>query len=223
MSSELMRDIINALNEASKDEPYRLENPINDPHVSYDYAGSTKAKTAAGEYSKVTATVTHDLSGVYTRLAKKFKEIDELNKQMQAIRDEANDIAKGKIEDLFSANDALLTRYIDTKSLVITMSKDQEEQRSEVETFDKEGFVAGLFELLSEDMQPEIEKLLKLNTKITTKVRAAQKGRVGVKLKEATIFDKIKEYGKRIYNVVIRKMNKYDQKLAKLKKDTGVT
>lgn len=202
-------------------------NIVEDP-LEYDkeYAGSTKKKTAAGEYSKVTATITSHLSGKYTRMANQFEEIDLLEKQLNELSANAKDTAKEMVEELFDAGDALLTRYVDTKSLVITMSKDQVATDTQIESFDVDGFIDGLTELLDDEMRPAIEQLIKAHTTIKTKTRAAQRGKISVKQKivkedMASFWKKVKNYAGRVASSVMNKANRYEQSLEKLKSSAG--
>lgn len=197
-----------------------VESKESIPHEK-EYAGSTKAKTAAGEFSKVTATITGQLSGKYTRMAKRFEEIDRLTKKLEEIRGYANDDAKNLVEELFDAEDQFLTRYVDTRSLVITMSKDQPKQTTQTEQFDVDGFVAGLMDLLDEELKPAVEALIKSHTKISTKTRAAQKGRISVKMKESATMDKIVSFVEKVKSYVMRRLDRFDNKFDKLVQQTN--
>ena len=137
--SEDMRKLINIV------ESYR--NVLNEariednPDVKYELAGATKAKTAAEEFSKITAFISGKTSELFTKLAKKFSEIDRLTKRIQQLRDEVNQEAKDQIDALFNAEDEVYTRYIETVSLSITMSKAIEEQRTQTSNLNVDAFI----------------------------------------------------------------------------------
>lgn len=194
-----------------------LINIVESDDIEYTRTGSTKAKTAAGDFSKITATVSGRISEKFTKLATKFKQIDSLNKQMQSLRDEANDEAKMHVEELFLAEDAVLTRYINTKSLAITMSKDQEESEVSTTSFDTSGFVADLYELLDDDLEPVIKKLIEVHTKTNVKIRAAQKGKISVKLGESSVLGKLAGFMRNLVLKVTARMQRYDSKLDAIK------
>jgi arsenate reductase-like glutaredoxin family protein len=193
--SDSMRDLINI---------------VESDDIEYTRTGSTKAKTAAGDFSKITATVSGRISEKFTKLATKFK-------QMQSLRDEANDEAKMHVEELFLAEDAVLTRYINTKSLAITMSKDQEESEVSTTSFDTSGFVADLYELLDDDLEPVIKKLIEVHTKTNVKIRAAQKGKISVKLGESSVLGKLAGFMRNLVLKVTARMQRYDSKLDAIK------
>lgn len=208
-NSTKMRGLLNKLNEA-----------VNPEDVTYARAGATKAKTAAGDFNKITATLSDHTSGDFTKIAKKFDAIDDLNKQIESLRKEANDAIKVQIASLFKAEDSVYTRYIETKSLTIMMAKDQEESVTDVTTVNYKGFTDAIFELLDDDLQPIIENLLTAHTKVTAKTKAAQLGRVTVtnkKLGESTVVDKVKAFVDRVWRAVASKMSAYDSKLAQIK------
>jgi hypothetical protein len=198
---------------------------INNPDVSYELAGTTKAKTAAEEFSKITAYISGRTSEWFTKLAKKFKQIDDLNKQMNELRNEANQEAKDALGDLFNAEDEIYTRYVDTVSLSITMSKAIEAKTTTTETLFIDDFLADLMKLVDTDLLPAVTALVTQHTKITTRTSAAQQGRVTVNLPkpEPTAETALNEDGMRekIANFVakfsakIMKFNsRYDDKLA---------
>jgi arsenate reductase-like glutaredoxin family protein len=191
--SDSMRDLINI---------------VESDDIEYTRTGSTKAKTAAGDFSKITATVSGRISEKFTKLATKFKQIDSLNKQMQS---------KMHVEELFLAEDAVLTRYINTKSLAITMSKDQEESEVSTTSFDTSGFVADLYELLDDDLEPVIKKLIEVHTKTNVKIRAAQKGKISVKLGESSVLGKLAGFMRNLVLKVTARMQRYDSKLDAIK------
>ena len=190
----------------------------DNPDVSYELSGTTKKNTLAGIFAKIAATVKGRTSEQYTKLAKKFMEIDVLTKQLGEMRDAANEEAKDMIEQLFDAEDAVYTRYIDTVSLAITMSKDQEATSSESSDLNVNGFLEELMTLVGNDLQPAVEKLLVQHTKITTKTRAGQRGRVSVKLptpiQESEMTDKIVNYANVFAGKVMNFLGRYDKKLA---------
>jgi uncharacterized protein YdcH (DUF465 family) len=219
--SEDMRKLINIV------ESYR--NVLNEariednPDVKYELAGATKAKTAAEEFSKITAFISGKTSELFTKLAKKFSEIDRLTKRIQQLRDEVNQEAKDQIDALFNAEDEVYTRYIETVSLSITMSKAIEEQRTQTSNLNVDAFITDVLALVGEDLQPTVEKLLEQHTKISTKIRAAQQGRVSVKIPESTLNEsdvlaKVSNFVKGFAAKVMRWAEGYDSKLSNIAK-----
>lgn len=205
-----MRKLINLLEARMTDNP----------DVSYDLEGETKAKTLSGEFSKITATVTGPSSAQFTRLANKFKKIDEFNKEIKQLRDTANAEAKQHIEELFDAEDAVLTRYIDTVSLAITMAKDTPEREEEDEVFEAEDFLEELYEMVDDNLVPMIQQLKEKHTKIENTVVSGRKGTLKVKTKEAAgavDYSKLEQLADTLGEIVDIKMSQYDQKLQQLK------
>jgi hypothetical protein len=77
--------------------------------------------------TKVTATVSGAMSGKYTKLAMNLQKIDMLTGEIKALQEEAKQSRREDIAGLFDAEDAVLTRVIDTKSAIFTLSKDPKE------------------------------------------------------------------------------------------------
>ena len=197
---------------------------IDNPDVSYELAGTTKAKTAAKEFSKITAYVSGRTSEWFTKLAKKFKQIDDLNKQLTELRDEANQEAKDALDALFDAEDEIYTRYVETVSLSITMSKAIQARTTTTEALDIDGFLEDLMQLVDADLLPVVQALVVQHTKIKTKTSAAQQGRVSVTLpkpeptEESTLTeDKVREkianFVARFSAKIMKFATRYDSKL----------
>jgi len=191
------------------------------PDYKYVSTGKTKGKTAAGEFSKVTATVSGKSSAALTRLAKKFNEINQLNKRIKILRDDANQEAKDQIAEVFDAEDAAYTRYIDTVSLGISMSKDIEQTDVDVIDVDRVSFINELFDVVDAELLPVISDLLKKHTKITRKIKVAQQGRLTVKLPEGvlneSVWSVISKLSKKIYKMTLGRLRRYDAKLDDIK------
>jgi hypothetical protein len=187
----------------------------DNPDVSYALAGSTKAKTAAEEFSKITAKVSGRTSESFTKLAKKLMDIEMLNKQIGQLRDEVSADAKTSIEDLFDAEDEVYTRYIDTVSLSITMSKSIEESSTETSALNVDGFLEDLMILVDGNLRPAVELLLSNHTKVSTKIRAAQKGRVTTKLPilEDNVSTMVANFISTFTGKVMKFVTGYDRKL----------
>ena len=164
------------------------EDRRHDPEVEYELAGTSQAKTARGEFDRITATVTGKASGAFTKLAKKFREIDDLNKELTELRNKTNDEVKQQIEGFFEAGDAIYTRVIETRSLTIRMAKDVQAATKEERKFDFEGFLSDmrtLLESVDQSLIPAMEQLVKAHTQVIEKTTPHKKGAVAVNLKDS--------------------------------------
>lgn len=206
-----MRDLINIIEARQTDNP----------DFEYELTGTTKGKTAAGDYSKIRATVKGKSSAALTRLAKKFNEINELNKQIDELRNEANQEAKDQIESVFDAEDEAYTRYIDTVSLSIMMSKNIEQSEVTQVDVDRVAFINELFDVVDGELLPVIRNLLEKHTTIQTKIMPAQQGRLKVTIPEGMltegVWDAIKNIVGKLYKSTMRKLSRYDNKVADIK------
>lgn len=186
--------------------------------------------------------VTLELSGkdseITTKLAKKYKEIKDLESQLSEMRDSANLEAKKHLVSYFDAEDEVLTRVLETVSMTLTMSKKTVEEK---DVINFEGFYNELLTLL-----PELEDKLKtLLTTYTTveknekspalrvklngeepnedKVKkAAKKALSKESIQESSAFmNKVQEMGSRLLNIFKVWGVQFDKKLNVLKQKMG--
>ena len=215
-----MRKLMEAVAALSEGQNFSEARRLDDPDVSYDLQGDTKSKTLSQEFTKITATITGPTSAHFTRLAKKFKQIDDMNKEIKALRDSANKEAKQHIEELFDAQDATLTRYIDTVSLSITMAKDTKDREDVDVDFAVEEFFGELYKLVDQSLIPAIEQLKEKHTMIEKKIIAGRKGALKVTTKESitqSLLSKIQQFASTLGEVTSIKMSEYDQRLNQLR------
>lgn len=93
---------------------------IGNPDVEYNTTGKTKT----GAIDRVTAKVSGNISGKFTRLMQKLQRIEVLSEELERTKEEVKQSSKEDVAALFDVEDAVLTRVIETKSVILTMSKD---------------------------------------------------------------------------------------------------
>ncbi len=130
---------------------------VRQVHSEIEY----KEKKVKGILDRVTAILSGNKSGAFTRLAQRYQRLDRLTKLMKMERDKLNAETKLKVKDLFDAEDELLTRVVDTAKIAVTLSKTQEQT---FENIDIESYVAEL-----EQLMPGLEEqIAALRAKYTT-------------------------------------------------------
>lgn len=198
-----------------------VEGKASNPDVDYAYAGKTKKATDAGDYTQITATVTGSKSAVFTKLSKQYKVMDMIEKRLTERRKEWNEKVKSRVEDLFDAEDELLTRYVDTVSMALTLSKDTLPSTTETETLDVEGFLNALYGLIDDTLVPKVKELEQAYTKIEEKTTPGRRGGLRAKMKESANEDvsSIASTFKHEADVVVAD---FDAKLAELKSQFGL-
>jgi hypothetical protein len=180
---------------------------------------------------KVLDRVTVELKGkqseTCTKLAKKYNEIHELEKQLEAMTLKLNTDAKEHVLQYFNAQDEVLTRVIKTASLTLTLSKRTVKVTPEEHVADLEGFYQELLIIL-----PELEDKLKVLRDKYTKIIPASKhevspairikipkpGDVEESLQEAAggFWSKVEDLGGRLLKIFKVWGQRFDQKLEKL-------
>jgi len=216
------------INELNIKRPFK-----RDPDLAYDDEGKTKKDTAAGIIDKVTVYLTGKKSEVYTKLSKRYAEIDEIEKKINKEKAELNTQLTGEIEALFPTSDDIHTRIVDTVSLVAKLAK--AEQAGTISSFNANGFIDELA-----DMFPELNDAMdQLRSKYTViKNVAAKKSKLlkpKVKLDKATdaeksaftesaIGDKVMSYARNAYNYIDELFTQWDGKFNNLQSrvDTAI-
>ena len=159
-------------------------------------------------------------SEICTKLAKKYKELNDLTTQLTQMKEAFNLDAKQHILQYFNAEDEVLTRVVKTVSLTLTLSKKTVRR---TETTNLEGFYQELLILL-----PELADKLKVlrdkytkieNVETSPGLRVKLPGDVEESINEATtgIWAKIEDFGNRLLKIFKVWGKQYDHKLETLK------
>lgn len=192
---------------------------LGDPEISYTMGAKTKKAEESGDFDSVTA----QLSGMKEKIPNKLAEKSlELKNTIEALENERTQlhttIGEGS-KAIFDANDAVLTRYIETSKAIITLSKETQDVASQEETIDYETVLQEIYKLVSKKLIPEIELIVKNNTKIVTKVKKGSATKVMVRAKEPKIesiensTNETEQWLDTYKEKVMYRMSQYDQEL----------
>lgn len=181
------------------------------PNLNYSF------KEVKGKLDKITLKLEGNESGNFTKIAKRYKEIDTAVKALEVERNEINDDIKEKFRDYFDeATDTVVTRIIETVSLTMQLSKRTAPEMGK----DKVDYEKAL--LILGDMLPElkekIDEVKKLCTTAGT-MSVPKSPALSVKINEG-LSDKIFTFMRRVM-AVLNKFKiwgkSFDRKLEKLK------
>lgn len=207
--SEEMRKYSKIINEA------RI---IGDPDISYTMGAKTKKAEVSGDFDSVTA----KLSGMKEKIPNKFAaESLQLKTQIEELESKRADIHKMMGEGanaLFDAEDAILTRYIETSKAIVTLTKETQDVTSQEEEIDYPAVLQEIYKLVSKKLIPEIELAIKNNTKIINKVKKGSASRVMVRGKDQTI-ESLNESDEEIANWAMGYKNKVDARMSQYDED----
>ena len=174
-------------------------------------------KEVKGKLDKITLKLEGNESGKFTKIAKRYKEIDTAVKALEVERNEINEDIKEKFSDYFDeATDTVVTRIIETVSLTMQLSKRTAPEMGK----DKVDYEKAL--LILGDMLPElkekIDEVKKLCTTAGT-MSVPKSPALSVKINE-DLSDKIFAFMRRVM-AVLNKFKiwgkSFDRKLEKLK------
>jgi len=200
-----------------------FENRITDnPDVSYELKGKSGAAEKRGEFEKAIVTLTGAKSGVYTKYAREYQEIDNKLKELETLRDSLNTKVKSSIEELFDAEDAVYTRVVDTVSMLATLSKYVPPSQYQEEEFDVAGFMAELTQTASEELLPIITAMKAKYTKIVEKQKKEVAPRLSIKAKESIneeneIYPDLKLWADGFSEKIDQRLSSFDAKISDMK------
>lgn len=174
-------------------------------------------KEVKGKLDKITLKLEGNESGKFTKIAKRYKEIDTAVKALEVERNEINEDIKEKFSDYFDeATDTVVTRIIETVSLTMQLSKRTAPEMGK----DKVDYEKAL--LILGDMLPElkekIDEVKKLCTTAGT-MSVPKSPALSVKINE-DLSDKIFAFMRRVMAVLNKFKTwgkSFDRKLEKLK------
>ncbi len=193
------------------------------PNLTYS---ETKVKNAL---TKVTLELAGANSAIATKLAKRYERLDRTAKLLKEKRDELNTKIKGVGDELFDAEDVLITRVIQTVSFTMMLTAaEKAEHKQPKKDIDYEAAFKALSALVP-DLQTQAQALLDAYTKIIppkdTPTALKVAARVKEDLNEGVMSDfmaKVKSVAKNLMSSVKSWAAGYDKELSALKKQFKV-
>lgn len=170
-----------------------------------------EARVPGVEYEESDAEViallqSHD-SQIYTKLAQKVERIAQLKSELEVLESEVKQAAREDVAGIFDATDAVKTRIIKTKSLIIQISKDPKATESPK--------YKDILEALTQHLTPELIVVLeKLKKTIVTVVQKSP----GLKIKpldESPVTNLVQSLNAAINDWAVG----YDQELLQLQQE----
>lgn len=185
---------------------------ISDTEIKYT------EKKVSGLLDRVTATLSGKKSEIFTKMAKRYKKIDNAIKVLGEEREMLNEKVKNHMGEMFDAEDEVLTRVIESVSLTATLSKRTPASTKQVETFDTEGFMTALYQALP-DLEDQLNELVN-RYKVVREVTVAEKSpALRVKVEEASdmvdakVLKRVEEYSGLVNDKISKNLIDYDRKI----------
>lgn len=192
--------------------------------------GLTYKETKVKEVlSKVTLELTGANSAVATKLAKRYERLDRTAKMLKEKRDELNAKVKGVGDELFNAEDVLITRVIQTVSFTMMLTAaEKAEHKKPKQQVDYEAAFKALSALVP-DLQEQAQALLKAYTTIIPPKDTPTALKVAARVKEDLNEGMMSDFMKKVKSVAANLMSSvkswatgYDKELNALKKQFKV-
>jgi len=148
-------------------------------------------------------------SMVYTKLAQKVQRIEQLEKEVKALKADVKEEAKVHVADLFAAEDEVRTRVVQTVSFVLTLSKNPKP----TETIQYSKVLAELEQHLTPELLTMLEELKRQFLTISHRDPSLK-----VEPQSESLHEGIGDYFAKLRNFVANWGRKYDRKLLALRK-----
>jgi len=167
--------------------------------------------------SKVVAVLSSYNSQVYTKLGQKYERISQLETEIKQLKEEVKQESRDNVADLFSADDAVRTRVVETNQFIFEMTKDPKA----TETVKWAEVVKELETHLTPELIAKLETIKQKYKGVTQKAAAISVSRreetAESVLAEAGFMDKLKDYFHRFLGAIMQWGKRYDKQLDALK------
>jgi hypothetical protein len=179
-----------------------------DPNLTYT------EKEVKKQIDRVTVVLDGVQSGKFTRLAKRYRNVQKALDILDAKMKDLNEEIKEKALDLFDAEDEIYTRVVETVSLTMTVSKRQVSTKTDI---NYEKAVDQLLEMVP-DLENQIKELIEANKQVKTVEKSPA---LRTALKESFMSDafrQVKQIAKQALTSIKSWGKAYDKKLKELEK-----
>jgi hypothetical protein len=180
-------------------------------------------KVVKNQLDRVIVELKGSESGVLTKLASRYDRLDKAIKVMGQKKNELNADIKARVEDLFAAEDVVLTRVIETVSFTMTVSKRSKTDDKVV--VDYKGIAEALAALIPDELQSKVDEITKAYTQISIQPDKSPALSVKAKVSEGLIGDlatSVINAIKKVVKSVASWAKKFDRKLDAIKKLAAV-
>lgn len=190
-----------------------------------------KEKKAKGVIDRVTVELEGVDSARFTRMSRMLKRIDNQITKLQTIRNNVNEKLKGNVEDLFDAEDVMITRVVETVNATLTLSKKSPPGKKSVTDYQKAW--NELYEMYP-DLKDQLDTLLTKYTKVQDVAEKApglrvkdkeaqQKKMESLNEDSSSVLDKIREFASKLTARFQRWAEGYDERLDRVRGLIGDT
>jgi len=181
-------------------------------------------KSVKGVVERVTAQLKGSDSGNWTKLARRYARLEASLVALKEQRDRLNLTLKDQVADVFDPADVVLTRVVETAQFTITLNKQTKKPDTTETRIDFEKIAGALAELISDDLQPKVDEIVKQYTTVEVvpgKTNAASLKVSKEELNEAMSFGQVTAWVKRMVKSITDWASRYDRKLDGLRARAG--
>lgn len=186
-------------------------------------------KLVKNKVDKVIVELNGSKSASLTKLAKRYDRLKKAIEMFKEKEKEYNQKIKSSAEDLFNAEDIVLTRIVETASFTLNLSKRMKADDKTDVNYEK--IAEELSKLVSKELEEKVNEIYKAHTKVIEGQEKAVALRVSAKKNKESIINEsiigdflrsIMDFLKNLLKDTLYWAVGYDRKLAKLKKDSNI-
>lgn len=174
-------------------------------------------KQVKGVLDRVSIELAGSEAANMTKLAKRYARLEASIKAMKEKHEELNTRLKGDVAGLFEAEEAVLTRVVETAQFTLTMAK--EIKKADTSEVDYTSIIAALSVLIPDELQAKIEQITTKYTKVVPAKDPIKRLSVSKEVVKEGLMDWVKGFVASIMSWASR----YDAKLDRLKEKAGIT
>lgn len=190
-------------------------------------------KKSKGVIDKVSTTLSGSDSGRFTKLATRYARMKKAKEKLDEMMSTLNADIKEQAVELFDAQDEVLTRIIETSSVILTIGKRESDAEVEKTTVNYAAIIKQITELVPE-LTEKLEEIIAANTTVEKEIKVAKSPQLRIAVKESDQLDEgvlndVKQLIsalRRKFKDVLRSMKlwgrSYDKSLAEIKAQLGV-
>lgn len=175
-------------------------------------------KKAGDSLDRVITTLEGTESATMSKLAGRFKRLEQAIKRMSTARDELKNKLKDDVAEYFNADEILLTRVVETVSFTLTLSKTPTIKEKTV--YDHEKIAEELTKLVEKGLEEKVKEIYETYKKVTPAKLGTPTIDADAKITEgiSTYFSKFVDYMKKLTKSVTSWAVTYDKQLEALRK-----
>jgi hypothetical protein len=178
-------------------------------------------KQVKGILDRVTVTLKGNDSASMTKLAKRYARLEVSMKAMKEKHEELNTRLKTEVQDLFEAEEVIVTRVVETAQFTLTMAKEIQKTEGSKEV-DYASIIAALSALIPTELQSRVDEITEKYTRLIPPKAPLKRLSVSKEVPEGMVVEGLFGFIKGFVKSIMSWATRFDAKLENLKRKAGM-